>query len=223
MPSDPDLRRINHEIAECPHCGERHVFSVLVRLRGQPVMLFGGPGGPSLLAFTCPRTKKVISAAVPDPPNAEIVGPAEDDRTVPELESEPASETATLPSAAEQEYADWIKASRATAIDFCKTMLTAATGAVPVYFAVLKYLGADAVGGSWFSRVGAVPPLLFLAAAIVLALALRPRLGWIQETDFASFRTRRLRQLNRDILVGLALFSSGILLAIFLSVAALWR
>ena len=75
MPSDPDLRRINHEIAECPHCGERHVFSVLVRLRGQPVMLFGGPGGPSVLAFTCPRTQKIISAAVPDPPGLDAAVP----------------------------------------------------------------------------------------------------------------------------------------------------
>jgi len=102
-------------------------------------------------------------------------------------------------------------------------MLTTATGAVPVYFAVLKYLGADAVGGSWFSRIGALPPLLFLAAAIVFALALRPRFASVKQADFADFRTARLRQLNRDILAGLALFATGVLLAIFLSVGALWH
>jgi len=214
MASGAGLRRITQEIADCPHCGGRHVFSVLVRVRGagaEAVPLFGGPSGGTTLAFTCPNTHKIISASVPNPSEGDIIGPADPDQA--DAEPEPT----------EQEYADWIKASRATAVDFCKTMLTTATGAVPVYFAVLKYLGADAVSGSWFSRIGAVPPLLFLAAAIVFALALRPRFASVKQADFADFRTARLRQLNRDILAGLALFAAGVLLAIFLSVGALWR
>jgi hypothetical protein len=185
--------------------------------RDQAVPLFGGPLIGTTLAFTCPKTRKIISASVPNPPDGDIVGPADPDETAPEPES-----TAPQTSVA-QEYADWIKTSRATAVDFCKAMLTAATGAVPVYFAVLKYLGAETLGGSWLSHVGAAPPLLFLAAAIVFALALRPRLAWIKAADFTDFRTMRLRQLNRDILVGSALFAGGILLAIFLSVEALWH
>ena len=89
-------------------------------------------------------------------------------------------------------------------------MLTTATAAVPVYFAVLKYLGAEAVGGTTFSRVGVLPPLLFLAAAIIFALALRPRFAWIKHADFADFRMTRLKQLNRAMLVGLAVFAVGI-------------
>lgn len=225
MASGAGLRRIPQEIAECPHCGERHVFSVLVRVRGagaEAVPLFGGPSGGATLAFTCPNTHKLISASVPNPPDGDIIGP--DDPNQAAADSEPvAVPEPAPPTAAEQEYADWIKASRTTAVDFCKTMLTTATGGVPVYFAVLKYLGAEAVGGSWFSRIGALPPLLFLAAAIVFALALRPRFASVKPADFADFRTARLRQLNRDILAGLALFAAGVLLAIVLSVDALWR
>ncbi len=222
MASGAGLRRIPQEIASCPHCGERHVFSVLVQVRGAgagAVPLFGGPSGGTTLAFTCPNTQKIISASVPNPPDGDIIGPDDPEQT----DAEPDPEPDPPPTPTEQEYADWIKASRATAVDFCKTMLTTATGAVPVYFAVLKYLGADAVGGSWFSRIGALPPLLFLAAAIVFALALRPRFASVKQADFADFRTARLRQLNRDILAGLALFATGVLLAIFLSVGALWH
>lgn len=102
-------------------------------------------------------------------------------------------------------------------------MLTTATAAVPVYFAVLKYLGAEAVGGTTFSRVGVLPPLLFLAAAIIFALALRPRFAWIKHADFADFRMTRLKQLNRAMLVGLAVFAVGILLAIVLGAGTFGR
>jgi hypothetical protein len=220
MSFEGDLRRIMHEIAACPHCGQRHVFPVLVRVRtaeAVKVPLFGGPPVASTLAFTCPTTGKIISEAVYPPPGGDMIGPADDAAPV---APEPIPALASSPSLDEQEYADWIKASRATAVDFCKTMLTAATGAVPVYFAVLKYLGSDA-GGSWSARIRALPPLLFLAAVIVFSLAIRPHFATIEKADFSEFRATRLQRLNIAMLAGLTLFATGILVAIALGVAAL--
>jgi len=100
-------------------------------------------------------------------------------------------------------------------------MLTAATGAIPVYFAVLKYLGSEAAYTSWFARIAALPPILFLVAAVMFALALRPRFALVPLAAFAEFRATRLRQLNALMLTGLALFATAILLAIALAMGAL--
>lgn len=214
-------RRMLHEVMMCPHCGERHRFSVIVQMRaaGETAMpLFGGGPGPAKVAFTCPVTHKIINETVPDPPDGHVIGP--DDSAPPNPESV-ATTVAPSASLGDLEYADWIKASRTTAVEFCKTMLATATGAVPVYFAVLKYLGSESSNGSWFSRIAALPPLLFLSAAIICALALRPRLAVLTPSDFATFRGARLRQLNRDLVTGLSLFATGVLIAIALGVAAL--
>jgi len=210
---------MTHEVTTCPHCGEHHRFSVLVRVRAASdaaIPLFGGGPPPPTLAFTCPVTHKIINEPVPNPPDGEVIGPDDSNSAT----AEPAGTDAAT-SGADVEYADWVKTSRATAVEFGKTMLTAATGAVPVYFAILKYLGTESVKGSWFSGVAALPPLLFLSAAIVFALALRPRLALLRSSDFAAFRSTRLHQLNRDLLIGLSLFSTGVLIAIALGVAAL--
>jgi hypothetical protein len=220
MVSQASLRRIWHEVVACPQCKQPHVFPVLVRVRAAPVAevpLFGGAPAARTIAFTCPNTREIISVPVPDPPDSEIIGPDDPNRPAPEFV--PAG--ATAPGPEEQEYTDWIKASRATAVDFCKTMLTAATGAIPVYFAVLKYLGAEAANASWFSRIGALPPVLFLVAAVVFALALRPRFALVAQATFAEFRASRLRQLNTFLFAGLAVFAAAILLAIALAVGAL--
>jgi hypothetical protein len=227
----------------CPHCGERHRFGVLVRDKPESqaaVPLFGGGGAPTAttppatptIAFTCPVTRKIMNEKVPAPPGVEVIGPADSGPadsgpadsgpadSAP-VDDEPAAAAAKPPATStDAEYAEWIKSSRTTALDFCKTMLTASTGAIPVYFAVLKYLGTESASGSWFGRVAAIPPLLFLSAAIVAALALRPRFALVAPGDFGEFRAGRLRQLNRDLLIALTLFSGGVLIAILLGVAA---
>jgi hypothetical protein len=224
---DADLRRILHEVAVCPHCGKPHVFPVLVRVLAKtpaPAPLFGGPGAASddqpTLAFTCPTTHKMITAHVEPPPDTQIVGPAGADDGLGRPSDVPmltAVDAAAPP--ANPEYDTWIRTSRETATSFCNTMLGASTGAVPVYFAVLKYLGASA-GPGWAGQLRIAPPLLFLAATVVFALALRPRFGEVTPDGFAAFRLARLQQLNRMMLIGVALFAGGLLLAIAIAVAA---
>jgi hypothetical protein len=221
MDSEGRVNRIEHEVVRCPRCGKHHVFPLQARSRdsGKPVLLFGGPPARLNLAFICPETQELFTEAIPDLPDREIIGP--DDPFRPSSEGPPAAPVRVAAPAVQAEFAEWIKGSRAIATDFCKTLLTASSGAIPVYFAVLKYLGVETARGSWFAMIGIVPPLLFLSAIIVFAMALRPRLAPVTEQEFAEFRARRLAQLNRFLIIGLGLFAAGIVLAIVLCFHAL--
>jgi hypothetical protein len=118
------------------------------------------------------------------------------------------------PDRATAEFAEWTKASRSTATDFAKTMLTSASASVAVYFAVLKYLGVEKRTGSVTGNLGVVPPILFLAAVVAFAIVLRPTLGRIATADdFERFRNHRLEQLNLWITIGLGLFVAGMAVA----------
>ncbi len=101
-----------------------------------------------------------------------------------------------------------------TPTDFGKTMLTVSSGAVAIYFAVLNYLGASKASRSLGGIFSAVPPVLFLAAAAVFALALRPRLSAVSRAHFQSFRDDRLRQLNRLLLIGTSIFVIALAVAL---------
>jgi hypothetical protein len=100
-------------------------------------------------------------------------------------------------------------------------MLSTSTGAIPVYFALMKYVGFERISGSLLARTGILPPFLFLLAGILFVLALRPRFAAVTEAEFAEFRAKRLSQLNTYILAGTILFASGICLAIVLLFVAL--
>jgi len=55
---------------------------------------------------------------------------------------------------------------------------------------------------------------LFLAAAAVFALALRPRLSAVTRRQFQSFRDDRLRQLNQLLVIGTGLFIVALAVAL---------
>jgi hypothetical protein len=211
------LRCVWHEVAVCPRCGSPHSFPVRVRPRpsSAPVALFGGGALSSpTLGFTCPKTSEIVSISVSDPPDGEIIGPASPDDPI--LQSP--DDTPVSAHSAESEYAEWIKASRATAIDFCKLMLTTSMGAIPVYFAVMKYVGFETATTSWTSLTIVAPPLLFLLAVLTFSSALRPRFVEIEQINFSEFRAVRLKRLDYLMLAGLAILSIGILLSIALAV-----
>ncbi len=220
MNSEAEERRILHHVTDCPRCGGSHEFPILVRIKvckKPAVPIFAGEPPTTKLAFICPTTRDVIEVSVPNPSDGEVVGPATaDDAPTDSLQDELLSR-----GAIEAEYTEWVKVSRATAVDFCKTMITASIGAVPIYFALLKYLGAEAAASSILSRIGGLPPLLFLISTIIFALALRPRLAWVNERGFGEFRAARLKWLNIYMLGGLAVFAIAIVIAIALGVRLL--
>jgi hypothetical protein len=188
--------------------------------RDDSVPVFGGPAlRTTTIAFTCPIVESLFTVEVERPAEGEIVGP---DSAKEEEVAVPSSPVlAPAASVLSADYAEWIKISRATALDFCKTMLTNAAGAVPIYFAIMKYLGTENIGDKTFSRLGILPPVLFLLSAIIFAIALRPRLQSVRETDFAQFRSSRLHSLNRFMLMGLTAFALGVAIAIALAASVL--
>jgi hypothetical protein len=205
------IRYVDHDIENCPRCGQSHHFWLQVRPTSpeKRVPIFGGPGVREL-AFTCPRTGEIFTQELPDPSDGEIVGYS-DSLNVPEAPSSSESLPAT-----DSEFSEWIKSSRTIATDFCKTMLTTSTGAIPVYFAMLKYLGIEQIDSTFLASAGILPPLLFLAAIVLFVLALRPRFRTLTEAEFGTFRTERYLWLNRYIMAGTALFAAGVCLAIVL-------
>ena len=221
MVAEGSIYSLAHNVAECPHCGLHHDFAVLVRRRAPEApaaVLFGGSGSSGQqIAFTCPQTGKIISAFVPDPADGEIVGPDDGSLAI-HAQVPPAN---APPASTDADYIEWIKQSRAIALDFCKTMLTAATGAVPVYFAVLKYLGFERSSGAAAAQLAIVPPFLFLGAVVLFALALRPNFARVAAESFEAFRAARLSQLNRFMLGGLATFVIGVLCAIAVALSLL--
>jgi len=204
---------LDYSVDRCPKCGNKHEYKLkaFISAEKEKISLFGGPGGGSEIFFTCPNTKKKFTSLVPNPPSGEIAGQATEEDIALAESAPPAPRS---PTPVEIEFIEWIKTSRTTALDFCKIMLTSSTGAIPIFFAVLKYLGLEKINNAYLDKVGILPPIMFLIAAIFFVLALRPRYETIEQKDFAAFRARRLTQLNRFITAGALTFHAGIIIAI---------
>jgi hypothetical protein len=219
-----------HDIAVCPHCGRPHRFMLEVRpnaAEDKAELLFGGGFGGRItaVAFTCPCTGRPLRVEVADPLDGVVVGPADAAVLAAGVPGPPivagADQAARASGPAEAEFTEWIKASRATAVEFCKSLITASVGAIPIYFAVLKYLGYEVLDPSQVARFGALPPFLFLLAAVIFALELLPRFAQVTRADFATFRAIRLRRLNRLMLGGLAIFGVAVAASILIGLAIL--
>ncbi len=216
------------EVSNCPRCGKQHRFALAVKPAEKGVALFGG-SQPKEVAFICPVTRKAFVQLITAEPDTEIIGPADPSQLVAVPASPPASaapaELASVgPARGAQtngEFEQWQRDSRSLAIDFSKTMLTVATGAIPVYFAVLKYLGIERASRSFWQRAAIIPPILFLASAVVFVLALRPHFSVVTESEFSEFRRIRLEDMNRFLVAATVLFMLAIAIAIWLFFAIL--
>jgi len=178
------------------------------------VPMFGGPGETEStghkteILFTCPNTKKRFSYPVSEPVDIEIIGIAS------EADIAMSINVASAPLPIKSEFEEWAKKSRDIVLDFCKTMLSASTGSIPVYFAILKYIGFERFDSTALSRFAILPPGLFLVAAILYILALRPRYELVVPNGFNAFRKRRLERLNKFIIWGTTIFIGAVGLAI---------
>jgi hypothetical protein len=223
MPQQPQIRVIEHSTAQCPACGKPHRWALRARAAAEPpVAMFGGPSIGDLVPVSvqCPTTGRVIPTEVSVPPGFAIVDQAQTSTR----DTEPAASTMSgSPDLLGREFQDWIKASRATALDYCKTMLTTCTGAVPLYFALLKYLGHERSTDDTFSAISVIAPLLFLTGALLFAFAMTPIFGRIQPEQFAEFRESRLTRLNWLLRFGTALFAVAMLLTVLIAFGSLNR
>ena len=208
---------IDYQIRQCPKCQESHDYKLKVFTKDnttKQVMLFGGPGAPSEVMFTCSNTNKMFTYKVEVPDNKEIAGVAT------EKEIADYKEPVALSSIASEELKDWIKSSRSIALDFCKNMLSTSIGAIPVYFAILKFLGLDTLHSESAKYLLIMPPVMFLVAALMFVFALKPKFDTIAEDDFVKFKEKRLKQLNNYLMAGTIIFSLGIVSSIFIFLSA---
>ena len=104
--------------------------------------------------------------------------------------------------------------------DFCKSMITISTGAIPVYIAMLKLSGIENIVKSslksslWFLAIS--PCLLFLVASIIFILGYFPSTGTfsldiVQEIE--NSRKRLLKRRKCFIVVGTVIFSVAVVIS----------
>jgi hypothetical protein len=219
---------LKHVVLHCPECDEKH--DVIISVRAASVtgekqrLLFGGPA--SSTTVVCPETKRrfVISPRLGEGDvviDARVAGAetgGHDDGQVAGAPASPAEVDVVA-----QEFDAWTRSSRERALTFCSQMLTASSGSVAVYFAVLAFVGSKDVSSTGLGWFAVVPPVLFLAAVVCFALALAPRLAPVSQGEFARFRADRLMHLARWLRVGLGLFVSGVALALVVFALAMPR
>lgn len=215
---------------ECRACKGQHEVSGTVELHIQPILFGGGSGAkaaeyPFSYPVTCPVTQEVFEATLMLPMTEtetparvvvdEVTGvdapPAAPDQLV-----TPASSPALEPARdwIDEELAEWRKTSVANARTYATTMLTTASGAVAVYFAVLKYLGFEQQGKGPWAWVAGLPPVLFLASGACFAYALRPSMSYVERSEYVEFRAGRIRQMHQRSTWGVAAYGLGTLVAV---------
>jgi hypothetical protein len=101
---------------------------------------------------------------------------------------------------------------------YCQEMITKATGAIPVYIAILKlwFPSENAAPGA-VSALFAAPAFLFLLAALSFSLGYLPLQYEMNIGNLDSIEEVRLRLMRHRAtwgLMGLALFSLGIVIAV---------
>jgi len=208
MAANREVKIVEYIVDKCPKCGEAHTYQLKIILYKIPI--FGGGKRETLIEFVCPKTKQKFKKAVADPPDGEIEGLASSS----DIKFDQRVSSIANLSLMETEFVEWTKSSRFVALDFCKTMIGISVGAIPVYFAVLKFLGLVTISGKQFGMLLVLPPFAYLVALILFALALRPTFEIMSPQDFPDFRQKRLTQLNWFITAGIIVFIAGTGLAI---------
>lgn len=104
--------------------------------------------------------------------------------------------------------------------EFSKTMIGISLGAIPVHFAIVKYLLGDTINIILtLKMLLAIPPVLFLLSSVFFIVSFLPKLKMISLDDLREVREARneivcsRRKLN---LIGTAVLLCGILLSMTL-------
>ncbi len=231
-------RELEYIAPQCRICSLQHRYLLEVRWIGK-IIFFGGKDKTASdetlksneweVQFTCLTTGELFTDKVSVDPekNEKIVSVISRDSQT-SLQAPPLSlgseSTPSLDRDAmvQAELNAWMSSSSANAREFCKTMLTILTGAIPVFFAILKYLGIDRPTPTVPGWMGILPSGAFLAAIVLLILALRPQYLAVDTlAEFSEIRSHRFEQMNRFIVAGTIFFVVGVLLAILIFIWAL--
>jgi hypothetical protein len=193
----------DYKVDPCPKCGEAHTYKL--KVIQNEILIFGGSTDCALISFVCPKTDQSFKMEIPNPAHGEIIGLASSS----EIDYGRRASKMGEPSLMNAEFFEWIRSSRPVALDFCKTMIGISVGAIPVYFAVLKFLGLETMSQGNTAALIILPPLLYLVGLIAYVLALRPAFKSVSTDTFSQFRNARLINLNRWVSAGTVFFVSA--------------
>ena len=230
MAGSTTVREFN-TFVDCPACGQEHQVAGNATIRPVSVFIGGGAGGglPEGAAWTepivCPSTGIDTEVSLSIPRTAgERIGSVSI-VAIRELKDAIDATAATPRSLGDGDWIDReLEALRTSSIDtgrsYATTLLGANSGAIPIYFSVLKFLGVGVPGAGWLVFL-LVPPVLFLIAIVTQVQALRPALRQLSRDNFIQAREERLARSRRWLDAGIALFCVGTGLAIIAFALAL--
>lgn len=210
------IQPMKYQITDCPIDHQPHEYTLEIKYRTGIVIqgLVGDePTIQKPVEFTCPNTHKTFLDSVPIPQIKDAQFEAAS------VISESADDTSS-DSVIVDEFKAWTSGSAQTARDYSKTMISTATGAVAVFYAVLTFLGigegktllSSLPGYPW---LGVLPPIAFLLSAIVFVFAFQPHTKLITSIeDFITFRNQRLRYVDKLAAAATGIFLIGVALAI---------
>jgi hypothetical protein len=220
----------------CRVCGHDHHVRGTAELLRQPITFGGGASTAQATTsawagpVTCPREQRSFEGElrIPCDYNESVRGvqiasvtDEHADGAAPAAATEPAEPPGDW---VDEELKEWRRTTVATQRTYATTMLTTSSGGVAVYFAVLKYLGWEQADlGTSLVVLSIAPPVLFFAAAGSFALALRPSLTFVERSEYAEFRARRVGQMHRRASIGTAFYAAALLLAVVTFVLVLER
>jgi hypothetical protein len=237
--------KMKHNVTDCPIDHQLHEYTLEIKYHTGIVIealeRITEDAFQKQITFTCPNTQKtfVESVKIPQIKDAEF----EDVSVIPATTSSPGhssnnkdnSDTKVADDTDSEnvyisEFEAWTKGSAQTASDYSKTMISTATGAVAVFYAVLTFLGIGGGGTSTLSSLpgypwlGVLPPILFFVSAIVFVVAFQPHTKRIDSLDdFIAFRNQRLRYVGTLIIIGTILFLVGVALAIVAYIVVIFK
>jgi hypothetical protein len=225
--------------AACPRCDAGPHQVVLAAKVTRGTLLFGGPDRPPTVALAtvtvrCPTTGKPFELTVDVPVNADerVESASVESASVESASAESAGvesvgvQSAAAPSSNEpvavvaaldwraDEFAQWRKDSASTGRSAAEKLLAAGTAAVAAYFAVLKVVAGDPVGGA--DRALAISPAVgYLLTTVLAAVALRPSIRRVYDLDsFERLREARLKRMSGLISASVSVFVLSTVLAV---------
>lgn len=228
-------------IEPCPLCSKSHSYTLEVR---RSLVLHWGKdprsAGQTLQRsfhrlFTCPVTGHDFQAemSIPEREDAviekvDVMKPEKRSQQASPSPANAANLTAVSPhnKALYEAGKSLLVDSHATGREFCKSMMSMALGAVPIYIGVLGFITSSQSIHAQVSVSLVLPALLFLLAAVLFAISYFPiakkfSLDIIEEIE--AVRQADLRRRRRITHVALAVFVTGVFLAIAIMATELGR
>lgn len=219
---------------QCTVCGGQHLLHGTAELLRQPISFGGGDEHADSTPTVAPWKATLVCPREGKPFEGSILVPAQYDESVRRIDVDtltdaptgfaPTTGVVTPPVSdwMDEELKEWRKNTVATQRAFSTSMLTASSAGVAVYFAVLKYLGWERADfAAPLVVLTALPPMLFLLAAVAFALALKPSLSYVDRQEYAEFRARRVSEIHHRLTAGTLLYIGALLIAIAVFLAIL--